>query len=786
MKFKISFILFILIFSSNKVNNSDSTENYYYFNLVDEEMKTGNYISPTISEDGYLYIVTGNNEDLKANLSQRYIIIYDINSASFVKKIVYNTSFGFYSGEAYAFLDKSQYLFISSFNGTLGSGSYAIRDIRGEGSIWGDSSICGYNRFFKKAGNYFYFIHLDCENDSIFIKKLEIAYYKNYIPRFEIINTNNEVKIYHEPITDAIISCDLTNDNNYIICAYYPKEYNISVSVFDNNLKLLLTEKLGIALDIKANYFIKIAYFKENSNFILMNCPNNLITRLYYFKYTYNKLTDKLSSIIGKSQNYLDIENTQDIGYDNRNDFIIADSNKIIKIFIKSNRNILIITIIQFYDNDSYMSIKIYNMINDNGFSQFQYSKISLLKQSFVICSSAIKNTRRPGYFFINYPNSTDIILNKNNIVINDLIKLENKLFSIELKFKILNIPHDFKLISKSNSLEVNNNDEFELNDELILRQYRVNEGPFILKYQSIAKGTDSGYLDSKVYPPEKVIVNEELTFEGRHGQITFDFKNCLSGYYNFEDDKNLCSNTKHIGYYFDKENQIFRACPSNCEDCNAPDSAHTNCLSCKNNFYLTEDTKACYAKDVERYYFDSTNQILKPCHKNCLKCYGEPVSETNMSCYKCPENFYKVESYDLCYDYIPNNYYLDGNILRKCYESCMNCLGPKNSETMNCLGCKSDEYFYKNDTYECIKPEEFKKRENLEFTRLSNGNFVIFIIIFVVAIIIFICNCKFYKIKKEQEPKKENEKKESQEKENLLKKNNGSQNIELQKIEKK
>ena len=186
----------------------------------------------------------------------------------------------------------------------------------------------------------------------------------------------------------------------------------------------------------------------------------------------------------------------------------------------------------------------------------------------------------------------------------------------------------------------------------------------------------------------------------------------------------------------------------------------------------------------MDGYIYVSYYDILMPCHKNCLKCHSKPYSDTNMNCYKCRENFYLVES-NSCYDYIPNHYYLDGNILRECYESCMNCLGPKNSETMNCLGCKSDEYFYKNDTYECIKPEEFKKRENLEFTRLSNGNFVIFIIIFVVAIIIFICNCKFYKIKKEQEPKKENEKKESQEKENLLKKNNGSQNIELQKIEK-
>ena len=474
MNYKISFILLILIFSSNKVNNSDSTENYFNFNLVDEEMKPGRFISPTISEDGYLYIVTGHDEDFKDNLSQRYIIIYDINTVSFVKKIIYNTSFGFYSGEAYAFLDKSQYLFISSYRSKNDSRSYAIRDIRGEGFIWGDSSICGYPRFFKKAGYYYYFIHLDCDNHSIYIKKLEIAYYKDNIPRFEIIKTNKELMV------NGMLSCDLTNDNNYIICVYYSEKYNISISVFDQDLKLLLTQKLGESFN--SNMFMKIAYFKENSNFIVMNCPNTEIARLYYFNYTYNKITDKLSPIIEKSQNYLDIENSQNDGTFSRNDFIIVDPNKIIKIFTQSYTNLTIITIIQFYENDSYMSIKIYKMINNNGFTSLMHPKISLLKQSFVICASAVKDHRKPGYFIINYPNSTDIILNNSNIVIKDLIRLENKLFSIELKFKILSIPRNFKLIRKSNSLEVKNNDALVLNDELILRQYRVNEGPYILK----------------------------------------------------------------------------------------------------------------------------------------------------------------------------------------------------------------------------------------------------------------------------------------------------------------
>ena len=121
------------------------------------------------------------------------------------------------------------------------------------------------------------------------------------------------------------------------------------------------------------------------------------------------------------------------------------------------------------------------------------------------------------------------------------------------------------------------------------------------------------------------------------------------------------------------------------------------------------------------------------------------------MNCYKCPDKFYMIENSDSCYDYIPNNYYLDGNILKKCYELCFNCFGPKNTETMNCLGCINNDYFYRNDTYECIKKDEFKKRENLEFTRLSGDNFWIFICIFVASIImVFFIFC-FYKKQQEQ-----------------------------------
>ena len=76
-------------------------------------MRNGTYIRPAISEDGYLYLVTG--EDDEANVKRRrYIIKYDINSASFVETIKYESDFGFWRGEP-SVIEDSKYLFITTF-----------------------------------------------------------------------------------------------------------------------------------------------------------------------------------------------------------------------------------------------------------------------------------------------------------------------------------------------------------------------------------------------------------------------------------------------------------------------------------------------------------------------------------------------------------------------------------------------------------------------------------------------------------------------------------------------
>lgn len=80
----------------------------------------------------------------------------------------------------------------------------------------------------------------------------------------------------------------------------------------------------------------------------------------------------------------------------------------------------------------------------------------------------------------------------------------------------------------------------------------------------------------------------------------------------------------------------------------------------------------------------------------------------------------------------------------------------------MNCLSCINKEYFYKNDTKDCILPKDFQNENNFELTKTNNVYFYIFIVIFVIALIIFIFNCKCYKVNNktnQQANQKQNEK---------------------------
>ena len=285
---------------------------------------------------------------------------------------------------------------------------------------------------------------------------------------------------------------------------------------------------------------------------------------------------------------------------------ITYESNKVIKVYSDAGGIHLLITIIQFYNNDSSMSIKIYEMFNNNGFRYLCQPHIQILKNSFLIGLAASKNNRhRPGYFFVNFPNSKDMTLTTTNIIIKDIISLENRLFNINIKFLILDMPTDFIFVNKLNSEIKTNYVELDMDDELILRQYRIKGNTKILKFQAIAKGNDLGYVHLIKYPTGTTSQNNVISIEGRIGEIKINFQDCLNGYYHLYNDPNLCTNVKPIGHYLDEDIKTFVACKPSCGECNKPiNDTYMNCITCKTNYYMTEDTKSCYDNEIYNYFF--------------------------------------------------------------------------------------------------------------------------------------------------------------------------------------
>jgi len=695
--------LFIIVFASKEVKNSSKTENKFSLTLVDSNIYNGEYIRPTTSEDGYLYIVTGEN-DPNDNNPNRYVIKYDINSGSYIETISFKSDIPFTRGEPYIIGSNSQYLFMSSFsNYPDEKGFYEIINLRNRQKIRkeSDDSIHGYRRVVKKDGSDIYLANFKYKS-LINMKKMSIISESDGLPYFGNIKENSDIPVSYS----AMLSCDFTKYKWNIICAYYSRDVKASIVSYDRDLNVKYTHEFEVIENFNNDYFIKIVYFKDDSDFIMMNAQSEPIIRMRYFHYSNDYITHKLHDFIQNDNNYLDIEYTQYSGFNGKNDIVAVDSNKIIKIFGNQDWNNIIITIIQIDDNIPSLSIKIYYLTCDNWHNNFFQTRIEMLKNSILVCASTIPYSweRKPGYFFINFPNSTDTTLTNSKIIISNLIYIENKIFDIEPKFKILNIPSRFVFIDKSNSIINRADTILDANDELILREYPINVGEKILKYQAIAIGYDFGYSHLKIYPQDRVLKNEELVFDGRIGQIKINIPYCLSGYHYLEYDRNLCTNFQPKDYYLDRASNTYRACSSSCDECNVPiNSTFMNCINCKSNYYMTEDTKSCYNRNKDNYYLDRNTNILRRCHPNCLHCSYSPINDTYMNCITCQPNYFMTEDTESCYNGVIDNYYLDTDrILKRCHPNCLRCnSNPINETYMNCITCQPN-YFMTEDTESC------------------------------------------------------------------------------------
>lgn len=145
-----------------------------------------------------------------------------------------------------------------------------------------------------------------------------------------------------------------------------------------------------------------------------------------------------------------------------------------------------------------------------------------------------------------------------------------------------------------------------------------------------------------------------------------------------------------------------------NCKTCNdSYKEGDMNCISCKDDFYKLNETNNCYNKTLlnESFYFK--DDMFYPCDDNCLTC-SEGKNEISNNCLSC-DNINKVYLLEDINNFKSSNYsgyYLDNNILRKCFRSCKTCGGSleinteMNMENHNCLECAENYYNLPDGSY--------------------------------------------------------------------------------------
>ena len=187
---------------------------------------------------------------------------------------------------------------------------------------------------------------------------------------------------------------------------------------------------------------------------------------------------------------------------------------------------------------------------------------------------------------------------------------------------------------------------------------------------------------------------------------------NCISCKDNFymTEDTQSCYQGEINNYYlnYSEEPWEYKRCHPNCLTCNSSyiNETHMNCLTCQNNYYITEDTNSCYDNLIDNYYFDFDNKILRRCHPNCFRCYSAPINNTYMNCLVCQNGYFITEDTNSCYNFQIDNYYIDNTslMLRRCHKNCYLCSdAPINDYYQNCLTCKNDDYYMTEDTHSCF-----------------------------------------------------------------------------------
>ena len=143
-------------------------------------------------------------------------------------------------------------------------------------------------------------------------------------------------------------------------------------------------------------------------------------------------------------------------------------------------------------------------------------------------------------------------------------------------------------------------------------------------------------------------------------------YKDCSNYYYFDENNNYFCTGNKECPEKFNKLIKERNKCIDKCENDNTFNYKYefnNLCYTkCPSDTYSIENEYICYSGQPEGYYFDKNEKIFKKCFDSCKNCNGQG-NELNNNCKECNTGFmflddskYKTNCYKICQYY----YYFD------------------------------------------------------------------------------------------------------------------------------
>jgi hypothetical protein len=141
---------------------------------------------------------------------------------------------------------------------------------------------------------------------------------------------------------------------------------------------------------------------------------------------------------------------------------------------------------------------------------------------------------------------------------------------------------------------------------------------------------------------------------------------------------------------------KCFKLCET-CTEFPIDPSKDMLCKTCITNYFPKVDEPSnCFTGVIQLYYLDL--DIYRNCYPSCLTC-NILGTESNHQCTSCLTNYYpKVDNRASCFTGDQAYYHFDGTIYQKCYSTCKTCTNlPSSNSNHQCTQCISD-YFTKVD----------------------------------------------------------------------------------------